>query len=444
MENIQEPDVNYDFSTLCLGPPTTVAGGSYFTRIMHNNNKPLYIQTPKCITRQGFVKSGKRMYTDLMFDNNDSVFIDWIEKLEAKCQDLVYIKGDNWFQTKLEKDDIETAFTSPLKIYKSGKFYLLRVNIKPNIKIYNESDKVVNVEEIGSETPLISILEIQGIKFTSRNFQIEIELKQSLVVSPDPFLDSCFIKKPTRPQMVQNQYEQKEEKEQKEQKEEKEERKEKGQKEESEQKEQKEESEQKEQKEQKEEKEQQIVNKNHEVQKEINTKPEEFSLIDVVDLDFDQDTQDNLEDLTNLAETDFDSTTVSNTLINAATTPVTKSLTKINSITPLQEVNISLDIEDLNDPEEVLNTNTLTEIDISSGLENGLESITLKKPNQVYYEIYKKAREKAKAAKKEAMLAYLEVKNIKKTYMLDDIDESDESDSEIGSNSESESESETE
>ena len=122
MENIQEPSINYDFSTLCLGPPTTVAGGSYFTRIMHNNNKPLYIQTPKCITRQGFVKSGKRMYTDLMFDNNDSIFIDWIEKLETKCQDMVYIKGDNWFQTKLEKDDIETAFTSPLKIYKSGKF----------------------------------------------------------------------------------------------------------------------------------------------------------------------------------------------------------------------------------------------------------------------------------------------------------------------------------
>ena len=45
---------------------------------------------------------------------------------------------------------------------------------------------------------LISILEIQGIKFTSRNFQIEIELKQAMVVSPDPFLDECFIKKPIK------------------------------------------------------------------------------------------------------------------------------------------------------------------------------------------------------------------------------------------------------
>ena len=69
---------------------------------------------------------------------------------------------------------------------------------------------------------------------------------------------------------------------------------------------------------------------------------------------------------------------------------------------------------------------------LSSNLENNLESITLKKPNQVYYEIYKKAREKAKQAKKEAILAFLEAKNIKKTYMLDDIDESEnESDDEF-------------
>ena len=44
----------------------------------------------------------------------------------------------------------------------------------------------------------------------------------------------------------------------------------------------------------------------------------------------------------------------------------------------------------------------------------------------MYYQIYQKAREKAKEAKKNAIVAYLEMKNIKKTYMLDDIDSSDE------------------
>ena len=71
---------------------------------------------------------------------------------------------------------------------------------------------------------------------------------------------------------------------------------------------------------------------------------------------------------------------------------------------------------------------------MSTSLENNLESFTLKKPNQVYYEIYKTAREKAKNAKKEAILAFLEAKNIKKTYMLDDIDESDDEDEDLNFN----------
>ena len=92
----------------------------------------------------------------------------------------------------------------------------------------------------------------------------------------------------------------------------------------------------------------------------------------------------------------------------------------------LEEADIVLDVEDLEPKEEIKeDPGILKEVDLSSTLDNSLETIQLKKPNQVYYEIYKKAREKAKDAKKNAILAYLEMKNIKKTYMLDDIDESD-------------------
>ena len=75
-------------------------------------------------------------------------------------------------------------------------------------------------------------------------------------------------------------------------------------------------------------------------------------------------------------------------------------------------------------------------MDLSSTLDNTLETLQLKKPNQVYYEIYQKAKEKAKDAKKNAILAYIEMKNIKKTYMLDDIDESDSEFEEFASSSE--------
>jgi hypothetical protein len=320
-----------------------------------------------------------------MFDNNDTVFINWIENLEAKCQELIFNKGDNWFETKLDKDDIESAFTSPFKIYKSGKFYLLRVNVKPNIKIFNDDKNIINLDDFTNDKNLISIIEIQGIKFTSRNFQIEIELKQSMIVSPDPFLDDCFIKQPVKTQSS-------------------------------------------------------IV--------------EEIDVIEDVGKDEDNlfihsiepiepiliDTQ-SFSNIDRKIDVDIDKKTEMNTAINSKTTsPISNTLLntdivdiKLEDILDDDSENIFLDIEDLT-VETTLkeDPNVLKEFDLSSSnLENNLETITLKKPNQVYYEIYKKAREKAKEAKKEAILAFLEAKNIKKTYMLDDIDESeDESDNE--------------
>ena len=208
METIIEPTMNYNFTQLYFGPPITLAGGSYFSRIMYDTNKSLFIQTPKCLTRQGFVKSGKKIYMDLMFDNNDTVFINWIENLESTCHELIYSKRDAWFENSLEKSDIEGAFTSPFKIFKTGKYYLLRVNVKPNIKIYDDKDQNVSIDAFTNDKTIISILEVQGLKFTSRNFQLEFELKQSMIVSPDPFLDQCFIKKPVKNQKVKEDVEQ--------------------------------------------------------------------------------------------------------------------------------------------------------------------------------------------------------------------------------------------
>ena len=374
MNDIIEPSIDYDFSNLYLGPPSTIAGGAYFTRIMYNNNKQLYIQTPKSLTKQAFVKSGKKIYIDLMFDNNDTVFINWIENLETKCQELIFSKSDNWFQTKLDKDDIETAFTSPLKIYKSGKFYLLRVNVKPNVKIFNDDANIINLDDLTNDKTLISIIEIQGIKFSSRNFQIEIELKQSMVVSPDPFLDACFIKTPIKKQET-------------------------------------------------------TVEGLEDIEdiEDISVgilEPE--LLIPSIDL--------NTQSFSNIDKNkDLDKKTEINTAINSKTTANTSANIGVNTSNlnfdiQLESENIILEIEDLSAaPINIEDPNILKEFDLASSLEN-LESITLKKPNQVYYEIYKKAREKAKEAKKEAILAFLEAKNIKKTYMLDDIDDSDDSD----------------
>ena len=83
------------------------------------------------------------------------------------------------------------------------------------------------------------------------------------------------------------------------------------------------------------------------------------------------------------------------------------------------------------DPQEITE---ITEVDLEIKDD---ERIKIKKPNDIYYEIYKAAKEKARATRKLAFDAYLEVKKIKNTYMLDDSD----SDTDYNSDSDSSSDS---
>ena len=53
------------------------------------------------------------------------------------------------------------------------------------------------------------------------------------------------------------------------------------------------------------------------------------------------------------------------------------------------------------------------------------ELFQLKKPDTVYLDIYNKALQKAKDAKIKAIQAYLELKEIKNKYMIQEVDEDD-------------------
>jgi hypothetical protein len=94
------------------------------------------------------------------------------------------------------------------------------------------------------------------------------------------------------------------------------------------------------------------------------------------------------------------------------------------------KTNVYLKIEEKEGPDQnqihsTIENDELKEMnDINLDIDT-LEPMKLKKPNEFYYEIYKKAKETAKQAKKDMLVAYLEAKNIKKTYMLEDLEDSD-------------------
>lgn len=375
MDNIINPNTQFDFSRLSLAHPISVQGGSFFTKIEYMG-KPLYIQTSKSLTRQGFVKSGKKYYCDLMFDINASENIAWFEKLEEVCHKLIFEKSTEWFQGTLDENDVDTAFNPVIRIYKSGKYYLVRTNVKNNsltnepiIKIYDENENAVLIEDVKTESNIISILEISGIKFTTRNFQIEIDVKQVMVLDKEPLFSSCLIKTDREPKREAEA----------------------------------------------------IAGEKNNIEL-----PNEI----VLDHHLEEDLEDvnHMEDISHIEDINHmeDISHVEEHLQNEFE----------NKEDPNE---ITLDIEDLNLEELEKPNNNIEEVVLEPIGDASLETIKLKKPNEIYYEIYREARKKAKEAKKSAIIAYLEAKNIKKTYMLESMNDSDSDfDAEIEEVSESE------
>jgi hypothetical protein len=199
MEGIYNATDDFPFNKLVLLKPTSVTGGNYFIKF-RINDLPLYIQTPKCNTKQGILKAGKKYYSDLMFTNEHENFIQWIEKLENYSQKYIYDHRENWFDTELDLHDIENSFSSCFKLYKSGKYYIVRTHVptqmgKCSLKIYNDNEELVEPDEISDKTDIMTILEIQGIKCSARSFQIEMEIKQMLVLPNNNLFEKCILVK---------------------------------------------------------------------------------------------------------------------------------------------------------------------------------------------------------------------------------------------------------
>jgi hypothetical protein len=195
MDKIYETNSNFNFDKLLLGKPILQNGG-YFIKYSINDF-PLYIRPPKSTIKQ-IVKNTKKINCDLIFSQENDEFIQWMENLENHSQQTIFKNKDLWFESSLELEDIENSFTSPMKTYKSGKFYIVRTNItqrlgKINIKIYNEDEKDISLEDVSGNMNVMTILEVQGIKCSSKSFQIEIELKQMMVLHPINLFDKCIL-----------------------------------------------------------------------------------------------------------------------------------------------------------------------------------------------------------------------------------------------------------
>lgn len=391
---------SFHFDKLQLSPPQHITGGSYLTRYSYCQSKqPLYIQTTKTLSKQGIVIAGKKAHIDLVLTSNegDTEFFEWMTSLEKRSVELLYEKRHIWFTQELDQTDIENSLASPLRAYKTGN-YLLRVNLEPGrhittntnvqpflCKVFDENKKSVSVEYIKAEQSIISIVEFQGIKFTSRNFQIELLLRQVLVIPDIPLFETCLIRDEASRQVmaaatttgtvttsvptgsVQS-------------------------------------------------------NEPNEANNQVIQKNDLGLVVDKCMEHSDDSSNANADaDADAHADAETHTNVVGNEIHDG---PLIDETEKYISERPLKHFEYTeVDIDFKNIP-DVIDVNEPT-FEVQTVSSNTSKPITLKKHKDVLYEMYKIAKQKANEMKRAAMRAYLEAKEIKAKYLLDDLDDLD-------------------
>jgi len=435
------PNENFPFDDITVKTPKALQGGTY-SAILELNNKPIVIQTPRCKTKKGIHKTSKQIYCDLLFakDNTENnIFINWLDSIQERVRNLISDNGDNWFHEKPSLDEIEYNWNDSVRTYK-GTYNLIRTFIyknkslnKLNIQIYDDSENELHLENIDENKNVICILELKGLKFSSQSFHLEIFLRQVMILNEKPIFNKCLIQTNVKksgivPKIdtISNEEETVSE---------------------------------------------ETVSEETVSEETVSEKPLLEETVDDTILPYNiqntlnDSTQDNTKD--NTLQNTFHYNEPSGNITQTSTEEGVKnkndleiSMQKVEKSNDKTEKKEEIIKEELNEKEpenkEVLETNPETldknkqeslenseknekneknkdnRLELKSELEeinidiSEEESIKLKNASDVYLDIYKKAREKAKKARINAIKAYLEVKRIKELYMLDVADSSDE------------------
>ena len=428
-QKIYDTDDDFDFTKISISQPSAIQGGAYITKIKYAED-PLYIQTPKCLTKQGINTTNKKAYADLMYSNEYNNVVEWFENLESVLVKLIYEKRELWFQNEMDLEDIENFFSPITRAYKGGKYHLVRINIPKNktlnsqysCSVYDENENMIPIQDLTDSHNIIPCLEVQSIKFSARNFQVELVGKQIMILNNKPLFTSCMIK---RPQSINKQsisdmihdiddqkiecnleneeiptYESLEEIDTNEKLQEQQQ--------------------------------QEVQEQQLKLEQEQQLKQEQEQELKL-ELEQEQEQQLKLEQEQQLK------------LEQEQQLKLEQPLQQTKRVQQDNENHLEDIVENnngclQNETDSIsLNEVSLEDItnDIDVNINNTRTSITLNNPNEVYREIYKIARQKAREHKKAAITHYLEAKKIKNTYMLDDLYQVDDSssDEEIDSDS---------
>ena len=364
---------NFAFNNVKVENPSLINANNYFSKIYNNNsNKNFYIKLPKCKTKHGIINSNNKCFCELEFNSNEKLVAEFFENLEEFCVEEICKNKALWFYDSgnITNDDIKEYITPIMRSYKGGKKFLIKANIKQDkIIVYDENEKKINLTDYDVNNEIIPLININGIKFSKSTFIIDIVLVQFMVLYPCDSFENQILIKLNEQEIYLNK-----------------------------------------------------SNNQDEEVKDINDTKDIIDTNDTKDITDTNDTKDIKDNTEDKLENFISETNNLDYLEPSKNITINDSNSNVENNSFKYLINSLETIECNNDGSIELNN-------LDSFAEN-TEPIELKTHETIYLEIYKKAKQKAKEIRNNAIEAFLEAKNIKMKYNLNTILDDSSSDEE--------------
>ena len=358
---------NFDFNNLKVENPSLINANNYFSKIYNTNNKNFYVKLPKCKTKQGIVNSNNKCFCELEFNSNEKIVAEFFENLEEFCIQEICNNKALWFydSDNITSEDIQEYITPIMRSYKGGKKFLIKTNIKQDkLIIYDENEKKIAITDYDVSNEFIPLLNINGIKFSKSTFIIDIVLVQFMVLYPCDSFENQILIKINKPEINSN------------------------------------------------------IHAKEVETKEVETKEVETKEVETNKVETNKVETKEVEDLEKyVLETN-------NPTYLETSEQLSKELSNYNLENEIKQSNNSTNESNsfkyLTNSLETIECNNDGSIELNNLdiIAENTEPIEIKTHETIYLEIYKKAKQKAKEIRKNAIEAFLEAKNIKMKYNL--------------------------
>jgi hypothetical protein len=369
-------DIDNLKNILTLENPLYQGNTNYFSKLVFKENKKnVYFQLPKTKSKQGLVINGTKKYIEFIYTKNDKYIFSFIENLESFLIEEILKNKDMWFYNSesITYDDIENIIMPITKSYKNGNNVLLKTYFNLNkLVIYNENKEIIENDKFNANDYIIPLINVNGIKFSNKNFIIDINLLQLLVISDEEDLTNSLLINISDKNNSKNEI-------------------------------------------------------NNDLDKEIKN-----DLDKDINNDLDKEIKNDLDkeiknDLDKQVKNDLDKE-ITNDLDEEINNDLDEEINndldeEINNDLD-EEINNDLDKEINNDLDKEINNECSDIIDITNNIinsENDNSFINIKSRENIYLQMYEHAIKKALLLKKNAIETFLKAKKIKNEYDLDDL-----------------------